>query len=171
MKASTEQPSFVNFADARSRVAFELNNTLAKSATDTSLFSLYLAMHSALDPHTISIKSLEEPIQDTAITAPCFYRRSGLAYSKEAEASCRAQSQYRYEKNQPSAWLQECLHPLPIHYRNNKNYIDDAVVHNASLACQWRLASSPESEYSHFAEISTDATLLADIVEPAQSML
>jgi hypothetical protein len=171
MEAGTDSHSFISNENARNRVAFELKGTLAKSTQEATLFALYLAMHSELEPHTVSIENLDSCQSEGKVKEPCFYRRAALSLSKEAEWSCDVQSQLRHKKEYQSAWLQECLHPSPIHYRNNKNYIDDAVIQNMSLAGQWRMRQSSEKQASQRYELATDATLLADIVGPAQSML
>lgn len=171
MEADKDSHSRVSNENAQNRVAFELKGTLAKSTQETSLFALYLAMHSELEPHTVTIENLEFSKTESLYTEPNFYRRAALSFSKEAEWSCRVQSQLRYKKEYQSAWLQECLHPSPIHYRNNKDFIDETVIQNTSLAGQWRISQFSENQASRPYELATEPTLLADIVEPAQSML
>ncbi len=162
----------VKGSSALDYIAFEWSSTLAGSAGDSKLFNLYLAMHESL--YKVGPKLVDEVQEQTSLEdklkALNHYRRAGFSYSSEAQANSLIQSNLRSEGDQTAAWLQECLHPSPLHYKNDVNHIDDNIRTNCALSTQWGFVGD-ENEDTMNLPLNTDATLLVDVVEASQAML
>ena len=168
MQTTASSQTSRNTDSALEKVAFEWNGVLAKHVGAKSLFSLYLAMHDAREPHTVKLQTEQQAQSNELLQGLNFYRKSNFSIDQQAVQQHSVQSELRKQKHYSSAWLQECLHPTPIHHRNDSTFIDKHIKLNASFACQQKLATENTQQDS---ELPLDATLLADIVESAQTML
>ena len=150
-------------------IAMEWNGTLASSAASRPLFSLYLAMHLSRAPQAVQWQKDDENTNTVSeqLNALNHYRRSGFVSSDSAVANHKAQADLRQNALGQSAWLQECLHPTPIHYRDDATLIDEAIQTNCPLHAQNRLRDEQASSQP----IQKDPTLLVDIVPASQNML
>ncbi|MBO1255724.1 hypothetical protein J3L16_08510 [Alteromonas sp. 5E99-2] len=153
-------------------IAFEWSSALADSAGDSKLFNLYLAMHESLCKVAPKIRENghDEKSLEDKLNALNHYRRARFSYSSEAEQNSLIQSNLRSEGEQTAAWLQECLHPLPLHYKDDANHIEQSIKTNCALSTQWGLAEEVDEDAIHL-PLDTDATLLVDVVEASQAML
>lgn len=169
------QPTDANILKGKSAldyIAFEWNSALAGSVGNSTSFDLYLAMHESL--YKVGSKLVDEvndiPSIEDKLKALNHYRQAEFSYSPEAVDNLTIQSSLRNKGNQTAAWLHECLHPSPLHYKNDANHIDDNIRKNCSLSTQWGLVDDSDENVMNLPQ-DADATLLVDVVEASQAML
>ena len=99
------------------------------------------------------------------------YQQSGFSITDDAVTGHRHQAELRSQFLGQSAWLQECLHPTPLHYRDDAQWIDEGVQTNCAYRTQLSLQNQEANAEQAPPALNNDPTLLADIVPASQSML
>jgi hypothetical protein len=164
-----EELSRTSTDNALAPIAMEWNGTIASSTPSGAQFALYLAMHVSRSSEHIQWQQDDGLADNVAeqLNALNHYRRSAFSASERSVNNHRNQAQLRADNKEQSAWLLECMHPTPIHFRDDAKFIDESVHANCPMRTHLSL-SKPDAAP---AEIEQDPTLLVDIVPASQNML